>query len=450
MTKRVAIDSLDPYIFNSKLRQEILSYDENEGLESKFINIDTQFIINDFKPTSVTSCLKILECIRFWNIFPIPFECLQYIEQNKEAVKNAILNYHREPFDFVELKIIMDCKKDLYCLNAMRLDIQNEILDNFGLNVHIKFLKNIIMLYPDGVKVKDSENGYTLLHIGTSNKANVEIIRILIEAYPDAVKEKDEYRYFPLHLAAEANASIEVINLLIEAYPDAVTAKGAEDNIPIHLAAYGASIEVVIALLKAYPDGVKKREDDKKIIPLHIAAESKASVEVLNLLIKKYPYGVIIEDEGGNIPLHYAIRSRNIDKIIALLKAYPEGIKKTCSEKMLPLHIAIEYQSPLEIINLLLESYPEALKKKDNLGCLPIHIAIENYSSLDVINALLKLYPDGAKVKDRIFGRLPLHYAIRNKVSSEIINVLHSAYPVAIYELDKNDKRPYDYLNFEF
>ena len=63
------------------------------------------------------------------------------------------------------------------------------------------------------------------LHYAAEKQAPLEVIKALVEAYPEGAKEKDEDQMLPLHYAAQAQAPLEVIKALVEAYPE-----GAKEN----------------------------------------------------------------------------------------------------------------------------------------------------------------------------------------------------------------------------
>lgn len=78
--------------------------------------------------------------------------------------------------------------------------------------------------------------------------------------------------------------------------------------------------------------------------------------------------------------------------------------------RLLPLHAAIVFKAPEEVIEVLLISYPKAAEEKDDQGMLPLHLAFRNSASAEAINLLLLAYPDSVDIPDRK-GRVPLTLA---------------------------------------
>lgn len=78
--------------------------------------------------------------------------------------------------------------------------------------------------------------------------------------------------------------------------------------------------------------------------------------------------------------------------------------------RLLPLHAAVIFASPLHIIELLLQEYPAAAHLKDDQGMLPLHLCFRNFQQWEILEELLTCYPQGILVKDRK-GRTPLQCA---------------------------------------
>lgn len=84
----------------------------------------------------------------------------------------------------------------------------------------------------------------------------------------------------------------------------------------------------------------------------------------------------------------------------------------------LPIHLAIEYKSNIDLIEFLLEKYPMSSRIKNNNGDLPIHLAIRKSADIDLIKSLLEKYPTSINIKDKD-GQLPIHLACSTYDRSE-------------------------------
>lgn len=123
--------------------------------------------------------------------------------------------------------------------------------------------------------------------------------------------------------------------------------------------------------------------------------------------------------------LYQAIEAKQWDYAVTLFKANKCAkqsatwvVRKETNGKLrwrlLPLHAAVIFGSPLPLVECLLEDYPTAAQCKDDQGMLPLHLAFRNEgtSSWEIIEELLTAYPQAIFVKDRK-GRTPLDCGIQ-------------------------------------
>jgi hypothetical protein len=75
--------------------------------------------------------------------------------------------------------------------------------------------------------------------------------------------------------------------------------------------------------------------------------------------------------------------------------------------RLLPIHAAIIFKAPEDVVEALLAAYPKGAQSKDDQGMLALHLAFRNGSTEGVVNLLLVAYPQSIDVKDRK-GRIPL------------------------------------------
>jgi len=78
--------------------------------------------------------------------------------------------------------------------------------------------------------------------------------------------------------------------------------------------------------------------------------------------------------------------------------------------RLLPLHAAIVFKAPEDVVETLLTAFPKAAEAKDDQGMLPLHLAFRNGASEAAVNLLLLAYPQSVDIPDRK-GRVPLTLA---------------------------------------
>jgi len=76
----------------------------------------------------------------------------------------------------------------------------------------------------------------------------------------------------------------------------------------------------------------------------------------------------------------------------------------------LPLHAAIVFKAPEDVVETLLTAFPKAAEAKDDQGMLPLHLAFRNGTSEAAVNLLLLAYPQSVDIPDRK-NRVPLTLA---------------------------------------
>lgn len=126
--------------------------------------------------------------------------------------------------------------------------------------------------------------------------------------------------------------------------------------------------------------------------------------------------------------LYQAIEAKQWEYAASLLTQNKQGeqsstwvVRKETNGKLrwrlLPLHAAVIFGSPLKLIELLLADYPSAAQSKDDQGMLPLHLAFRNESNFEIIEELLTAFPQAVFVCDRK-GRTPLQCGEKSVSSS--------------------------------
>jgi ankyrin repeat protein len=83
----------------------------------------------------------------------------------------------------------------------------------------------------------------TPLHLVVMEGKN-DVVKFLVERWPEGIGEKDSVLNTPLHHAAgyASGHMTELVALLVERWPQAVREKNQSGNTPLHLAAMSASV----------------------------------------------------------------------------------------------------------------------------------------------------------------------------------------------------------------
>jgi len=216
---------------------------------------------------------------------------------------------------------------------------------------------------------------------------NVELTRYLITVSSQVLSIKVSGKT-PLHLALENNAPIDILKLLIEKCPEALKERDYDELLPCHLVCtknFSASLDVVTLIVEADPLALQER-DIRGRLPLHFACSSNASYEIVKFLIDSYPQAVKEKVDRGRLPLHLACMHLSPFEVIKLLVvSYEEALQENKNfEGKLPLHDA--YKAPFEVYKCLLEKFPDARLMCDNSGRLPSSYLTPNSPALALFN----------------------------------------------------------------
>lgn len=113
-----------------------------------------------------------------------------------------------------------------------------------------------------------------------------------------------------------------------------------------------------------------------------------------------------VRDVMGNLPLHYAIKRRDLELppvLCELLKIFPDGASCKDSSGRYPLHVALESGRTWSTgIAVLYHSHSPAIKFKDRgTGMHPFALAAA-YSDIETVFCLLRANPDFISTADTV------------------------------------------------
>jgi Ankyrin repeats (3 copies) len=176
------------------------------------------------------------------------------------------------------------------------------------------------------------------------------VLQFLVERDGPAnnVRRRDDNQRLPLFLAALAGAH-EHARILLQAWPASVRERNQHGSTALHMAVAGeltsdaTPSEVVPTarvLLDMWPEAAHDRGGAGGCTPLHQAVEAfeRGGPQLVRLLAERGPQSLHTPDGQGRLPLHVA--------------------------------------TFLESARVLLELYPEATRVADHEGCLPAHTVI--------------------------------------------------------------------------
>ena len=244
------------------------------------------------------------------------------------------------------------------------------------------------------------------------------------DIYKAAVK--DEFGYLPMHLALRKNCSLNRLYLLlIDANPQAIRERDPTGHLPLHLACMNNTTLLTLfrILIEAGPEALMER-DPGGDLPIHATIRHRCPKELVFELMKANPDTVEMTDKDGNLPLHMAIRFNPDAYLIErLLLAYPEAANRRNTKRDLPLHRAALFNLDLEVLRVILAIYPEAMMAKDAQGNLPIHLYFMNLRGSrptdEMLHFFLEAHPASISTRN-LKGCTP--FAMFERYSDQIVD----------------------------
>jgi hypothetical protein len=103
-------------------------------------------------------------------------------------------------------------------------------------------------------------------------RPNAEVVRVLLQAYPNGPLVRDATLSLPLNIALDrpsgAVQSVEVVRMLIDSYPDSIRELNPNGRMPLHsvLHAQSPDVGVVRYLAKQYPAAITQESKPGKHI----------------------------------------------------------------------------------------------------------------------------------------------------------------------------------------
>lgn len=273
--------------------------------------------------------------------------------------------------------------------------------------------------------------GKTLLHKSFEFFSHkTDIIDVIIEAYPQSLKKKDDHGYLPIHrlLSGRWGDNIkEITSKIINAFPEClVTPTSMGGELPLHIASKRTERADVIKLLLCFPDACQYRDYLGKF-PLDHALEARdPNHKIVQLLVSQHPVLLSFPDESGCLRIHRTLRKCSLlqkgdyDEIIEILVSGCESSLRIQDDSgYSPLFIACTQNHSLSQIYSLLRKWPEQITPNVSKsifdstsfnGEVLYPSLISKFTKLSNVKQCLLHDPD-ARFRQDLHGRLPIHYA---------------------------------------
>eukprot|EP00986_Skeletonema_menzelii_P005191 scaffold1837_cov124-Skeletonema_menzelii.AAC.9 len=321
----------------------------------------------------------------------------------------------------------------------------------------IQILKLLIEEYPQAV-MHTNNDGRLPIHIA-SGWRSPDFCRVLIEAYRGSERISGIRGTLPLHWACALN-TIPTVEYLYRQYPDAIN-HATPQGYPIHAALAGTTLRdnpataavIVQFLLDCDPNQKLKQFQGMSL--LHFACQMmecnesniEAGIQIIKIIFDAHPEAIednrIASDMNRFHPQVQAFINR---ELVYARQAKDHRLMTTPDDNgQLPLHTALQNNVRLGSIKLLVKGNPSALRTSDNNFAMPLHIACEHHDSASIIHYLVDRDMRTLRAVD-IDNNTVLHYACRGAKYETIALLLEMYDALSVSKRNAQKKLPIDLL----
>jgi len=309
-------------------------------------------------------------------------------------------------------------------------------------NPPLDVVQTLIAHAPETLQLQESLHKCLPLHIlccGCDCDDFFEIVKAMVEAYPDGVSIKNRRERLPIHEVCDCSDNIsnlkrklQILDFLIEKYPKSILDKDEGNLTPSEL--FEFSIEIY---LEENQDNIQNKNEHMFLLHQVIAGEF--SKDLVKFFLRQNPESLKLQDGNGMTPLHHACINCKSEPFSAMALVFilvhvsPEScivkdisgrtpvqlFRKEASSKhengMLAMHDLARsarcrsarcangsiQDFGCSALLFLFQSYPESVSMPDDSGTLPFHYAALNEAcSIEFVMQLVSLYPECVNVNN--------------------------------------------------
>jgi len=293
----------------------------------------------------------------------------------------------------------------------------------------IEVIELLVNAWPESVCYKNDTSTFAI-HVACQYNSHIDVIRLLIDRNPKALKIATYVGNLPIHFAAgKLRTSQPIMELLVNAAPATLMQCGSHNNTVLHclLHYFIVNLELVQCIAERWGEALRTL-NDRHETPLHVACE-KQPAPVILFLLRKFKPAACMVDKNGQFPLHHLFQS-HISPILSvareLIEAFPHAVRHCDVKGCLPIHSLPVFtaQRTSMLIKYMVDMVPYSLLAQNDYGELPIHLACQARNE-EMVEWLASMVPLSLTYEDN-HGKLPLHYLF-----SEISSAVENAHSIA-------------------
>ena len=315
--------------------------------------------------------------------------------------------------------------------------------DESGTISKAEVIRLLLEAYPEGCMVCDIRGSAPII-FATKRNPNFGIIRSIYDAEPNCLTLQDNLGWTALHhLCSLSTDCDDLIMYLLEVNPNLAKIKTKKGDTALHVAAdTNPSALVAQKLVELYPDAITAR-NDYGYTPLHVACKAvESTAPFIRILLEADSDVLTMRTNSEEMPIHLICRQNQVSPEV--LGVFLEKIPSDNDVDLRrsghnPLHEACLYRLPLELIELICEQKPSWATAKNLQGQTPLHLVCKISRNVDmgVVQALVRVGGAWQINADDKYGHTPFLSALREDASLELIDFLLAACPEAVNGVHK-------------
>ena len=183
---------------------------------------------------------------------------------------------------------------------------------------NLDLIKRLLEIWPEGVKEVDYDCNTALCVVAIGAKANLECVKLIHQAWPEAIDHRNSFAYTPLHAAIKAGASQDIVAYLLDASPASPSVcvsrcPGGETLLSAIMMNPQVDVDMARRIYDGYPAAIRKRSGGNRtmsLLPLHTALLGGVSKEVVAFLLEQWRGAAREMGTCQFTALHFAVMAR--------------------------------------------------------------------------------------------------------------------------------------------
>jgi len=306
----------------------------------------------------------------------------------------------------------------------------------------ILFLMRAAMAAHDDFILQVGQHGDTALHVAIKNDAPLRVVQALVRAdcrmllmhnaeYAED-EDVDEQADMPLHIGLRRTMDWAVLRLLIDVDDDVLTKQNCNGDTPLHVAIKtGHPLENIQHLVAAGAEALVMKnsstiysEERRGDTPLHLALRDRMGLDIIQLLVDSDQAVLWMPNHVGDLPIHVALSEslsmEHIDFLLGAVAGTERDVllhqnRAECTPLLCAfMHTNVDASS--DLVRRLIDTNHNVLHMTNSEGCTALHVALEQDQPLDVIELLMDTSGAGRSFDWRLscdkFNQTPLHIAV--------------------------------------